>query len=278
MPTPRLMSTEVAIIGGGPAGLLLSQLLNKAGIDTVVLEKTSRDHVLSRIRAGVLESGSVDMLREAGVATRMNRQGIPHDGFYLTDDDLMVRISFKELTGKSVMIYGQTEVTADLYDAQDAHGTPIFHDVADVEIHDITTGQPFVTFQHEGRAHRLDCAYVAGCDGFHGISRKSIPSEKRREFERVYPFGWLGVLSRTRPAHDELIYANSTNGFALASMRDEGLSRYYVQVPMTERVEDWNDDRFWAKLKSCLAIDRGRSDGNRSIHRKIYRTTAVFCQ
>lgn len=270
MSTPRLMSTQVAIIGGGPAGLLLSQLLNKAGIDTVVLEKTSRDHVLSRIRAGVLESGSVDMLREAGVAARMNRQGIPHDGFYLTDDDLMVRISFKELTGKSVMIYGQTEVTADLYDAQDAYGTPILHDVADVEIHDVATDQPFVTFQHEGQAHRLDCAYVAGCDGFHGVSRKSVPSEKRREFEREYPFGWLGVLSRTRPAHEELIYANSTNGFALASLRDEGLSRYYVQVPMTERVEDWSDDRFWSKLKSCLpSTVAGQMETGPSIEKSI---------
>ncbi|OSQ47604.1 4-hydroxybenzoate 3-monooxygenase [Marivita geojedonensis] len=249
------MKTEVAIIGAGPSGLLLSQLLNRAGVATVVLERATRDHVLSRIRAGVLEAGTVDMLREAGVSDRLDREGIPHEGCYLSDDDLMVRINFRELTGTPVMVYGQTEVTSDLYAAQDQIGAKILHGVEDVFIQDADSSAPFVEFTHNGGRQRLDCAYVAGCDGFHGVSRKTIPEHKRQAFERVYPFGWLGVLSRTRPAHEELIYANSSNGFALASMRSETLSRYYVQVPLTDRVEDWSDERFWTTLKSCLPSD-----------------------
>jgi p-hydroxybenzoate 3-monooxygenase len=246
------MKTEVVIIGGGPSGLLLSQLLNRAGVDTVILERTSRKRVLDRIRAGVLESGTVQLLREAGVGDRMDREGIPHEGCYLTDDDLMVRINFHELTGKKVMVYGQTEVTTDLYDAQDAMGTRIIHDVEEVVINDVTTGAPYVEYTHGGARQRIDCQFVAGCDGFHGVSRQTIPADKREEFERVYPFGWLGVLSRTPPANHELIYANSRHGFALASMRNENLSRYYVQAPLTDKVEDWSDDRFWEALKMRL--------------------------
>ena len=249
------MKTQVAIIGGGPSGLLLSQLLNKSGVATVVLERSSRAHVVSRIRAGVLETGTVNMLYEAGVGDRMSREGIPHDGCYLTDDDLMVHINFKELTGKQVMVYGQTEVTADLYNAQDAMGTTILHNVSDVVIQDADSTAPYIEFTQDGKRQRLDCDYIAGCDGFHGVSRQTIPAAKRTEFERVYPFGWLGILSRTPPASHELIYANSSNGFGLVSMRNENLSRYYVQVPLTDRVEDWSDDRFWAKLKSCLPAD-----------------------
>lgn len=246
------MKTEVVIIGGGPSGLLLSQLLNRAGVDTIILERTTRARVLSRIRAGVLEVGTVEMLREAGVADRLEREGIPHDGCYLTDDDLMLHVDFAALTGKRVMVYGQTEVTTDLYQAQDALGTQIIHEVEDVVISDVLTAHPYVEFSADGVRRRVDCAYVAGCDGFHGVSRKTIPEAKRQEFERVYPFGWLGVLSETPPANDELIYANSSNGFALASMRNENLSRYYVQVPLTDTIEEWSDERFWQKLKSCL--------------------------
>ncbi len=249
------MKTQVAIIGGGPSGLLLSQLLNQAGIETLILERAPRDHVLARIRAGVLEGGTVDMLRKAGVGARMDAEGIPHEGCYMTDDDLMVRIDFQKLTGRSVMVYGQTEVTADLYAAQDAMGTTILHAVEDVVIEGADTDAPAVTFSQAGERRRLDCSYVVGCDGFHGVSRKTIPDTIRQEFERVYPFGWLGVLSRTKPAHEELIYANSANGFALASMRSEQLSRYYVQVPMSDRLEDWSDDRFWDRLQSCLPSD-----------------------
>lgn len=249
------MKTQVAIIGGGPSGLLLSQLLNRAGVDTVILERTTRERVLARIRAGVLETGTVQMLQEAGVGDRMAREGIPHDGCYMTDDDLMVRINFAELTGKTVMIYGQTEVTADLYAAQEARGTPIIHGVEDVVISDALTDAPRVEYTKDGIRQRIDCRFVAGCDGFHGVSRKTIPEHVRQEFERVYPFGWLGLLSHTPPANHELIYANSKNGFALASMRSETMSRYYVQVPLSDKVEDWSDDRFWERLKSCLPAE-----------------------
>ena len=249
------MKTQVAIIGAGPSGLLLSQLLNCAGIETVLLERASRDRVLSRIRAGVLEAGTVAMLREAGLGARLEKEGISHEGCYLTDDDLMVRINFKDLTGKDVMVYGQTEVTADLYAAQDALGTQIFHSVEDVVIEGADTAAPYIEFTSDGQRRRLDCAYVAGCDGFHGVSRKSIPEAKRRSFERVYPFGWLGILSQTKPAHHELIYANSRHGFALASMRNETLSRYYVQVPLSDTTDAWSDDRFWDKLSQCLPRD-----------------------
>ncbi|MEM6896211.1 MAG: 4-hydroxybenzoate 3-monooxygenase [Pseudomonadota bacterium] len=249
------MKTDVAIIGGGPSGLLLSQLLNRAGVSTVVLERASRERVLARIRAGVLESGTVEMLHRAGVGDRMEREGTPHEGCYFTDDDLMVRINFEELTGKPVMVYGQSEVTADLYAAQDAIGAEIIHKVEDVVIQNADSDAPYVEFTADGHRHRINCAYVAGCDGFHGVSRRTIPETVRQEFERVYPFGWLGLLSETAPAHHELIYANSSNGFALASMRSDRLSRYYVQVPLSDKVEDWSDDRFWSKLQSCLPSD-----------------------
>lgn len=239
------MKTQVAIIGGGPSGLLLSQLLNKAGIETVILERATRDHVLSRIRAGILEWGAVELLQEAGVGERMGREGIPHDGCVLADEDMQVHIDFKGLTGKRVMVYGQTEVTSDLYGAQDAMGTTVLHGVSDVEILDLDQATSRVEFTHEGTRKSLACFYVAGCDGFHGVSRNTIPEEKRREFERVYPFGWLGILSETPPVHDELIYSNSRHGFALASMRHENLVRYYVQVPLADKAEDWSDQRFW---------------------------------
>lgn len=246
------MKTQVVIIGAGPSGLLLSQLLNRSGVETIVLERSTREHVLSRIRAGILESGTVELLREAGVGERLNREGIPHDGTYLTDGDQMVHIDFKALTGKQVMVYGQTEVTQDLYQAQDAIGATILHEVSDVTIHDLDATEARVEFTKDGKRQSITCAYVAGCDGFHGVSRKTIPADKREEFERVYPFGWLGILAHTAPINDELIYANSSNGFALASMRSETLVRHYIQVPLNDKPEDWSDDRFWSELKRRL--------------------------
>jgi p-hydroxybenzoate 3-monooxygenase len=255
----RLVKTDVAIIGGGPAGLLLSQLLMRAGISTVVLERKSRDYVLSRIRAGVLEWGTVQLLDEAGVGARMHREGLPHHGCYLTLDDRMIHIDFAEACGKQVMVYGQTEITRDLYDAQEALGATVLHEVDDVSLHDLTSDAPHVTFRHMGEEVRLDCTYVAGCDGFHGVSRPSIPAEVRQEFEKVYPFGWLGILSRTPPVHHELIYASHQRGFALASMRNPMLSRYYLQVPLTDRVEDWSDDAFWDELRRRLPAEVART-------------------
>lgn len=249
------MRTQVAIIGGGPSGLLLSQLLNKAGISTFVLERKSRDYVLSRIRAGVLETGAVELIRAAGAGARMDREGQLHDGCYLASNGRMFHVDFKGSCGKQVMVYGQTEVTKDLYDAQDAIGATVIHDAEDVALHDLTGDAPFVTYSLNGQPQRLDCDFVAGCDGFHGISRQSMPAEVRREFEKVYPFGWLGILSRTPPVEHELIYAAHDRGFALASMRNPMLSRYYIQVPLTDRVEDWSDDAFWTELKLRLPAD-----------------------
>lgn len=246
------MRSQVIIIGGGPAGLLLSQLLNRAGIATVVLERQSRDYVLGRIRAGVLEHGTTQLLRQAGVGARMDAEGHPHDGCYLAHDQQMFRVDFTESCGHQVMVYGQTEVTRDLYAAQDAIGATHVHGVEDVALHDLQGDAPYVTFRKDGRQHRIDGDYIAGCDGFHGVSRAAIPEGERREYEKVYPFGWLGVLSRTPPLLDELLYANHPRGFALASMRSERLSRYYIQVPLTDRVEDWSDDAFWTELRARL--------------------------
>lgn len=243
------MRTQVAIIGGGPSGLLLGQLLHRAGIETVILERQSRAHVLSRIRAGVLEQGLVDLMTRAGVGDRLAREGILHHSTVMAYDQDEVEIDFTKHVGRPVVVYGQTEVTRDLYAARDAVGAPVLHDVADVALHDLTSDRPYVTFTHDGAARRLDCEYVAGCDGFHGVSRQSIPADLRREFEKVYPFGWLGVLSETPPAHHALIYANSERGFALCSMRNPMLSRYYIQCSLNDHVDNWSDDAFWAELK-----------------------------
>ena len=247
------MRTQVAIIGAGPAGLLLGQLLHNAGIDNVILERQSGDYVLGRIRAGVLEQGMVDLLRQAGVSQRMDAEGLVHTGFELALDDRRVHIDLKGLTGgKTVMVYGQTEVTRDLMAAREAVGAHTLYSVSNVQPHDMRTDAPYVTFDKEGESVRLDCDYIAGCDGFHGVARQSIPSDVLKIFERVYPFGWLGVLADTPPVHDELVYARHERGFALCSQRSASRSRYYLQVPAEENVEDWSDQRFWAELKTRL--------------------------
>jgi len=247
------MRTQVAIIGAGPAGLLLGQLLHNAGIDNVILERQSGDYVLGRIRAGVLEQGMVDLLRQAGVSQRMDAEGLVHTGFELALDDRRVHIDLKGLTGgKTVMVYGQTEVTRDLMAAREAVGAHTLYSVSNVQPHGMKTDAPYVTFDKEGESVRLDCDYIAGCDGFHGVARQSIPSDVLKIFERVYPFGWLGVLADTPPVHDELVYARHERGFALCSQRSASRSRYYLQVPAEENVEDWTDQRFWAELKTRL--------------------------
>ena len=247
--------TQVAIIGGGPAGLLLARMLDLAGIDCVIIERQTTEYVMSRIRAGVLEQGSVEILRSLGVGQRMDSEGFTHDGTHLAFAGRMIRIDFRALTDKAVTIYGQTEMTKDLYDAHARAGVPILDRAEDVALHDLTTDTPFVTYARDGAGFRLDCDFVAGCDGSHGVSRESIPVELRTDYERVYPFGWLGVLSETPPVADELIYANHERGFALCSMRHAMLSRYYVQCPLTDSVEDWSDDRFWDELVRRLPAD-----------------------
>jgi p-hydroxybenzoate 3-monooxygenase len=250
------MKTQVAIIGAGPSGLLLGQLLHRQGIDNVILERRSGEYVLSRIRAGVLEQGMVDLLREAGVDKRMDEEGMPHDGFELAFDNRRVHVDLKGLTGgKTVMVYGQTEVTRDLMEARESAGATTIYEAENVQPHDLETDNPYITYEKNGETCRLDCDYVAGCDGYHGVSRRSIPEDRIKTFERVYPFGWLGILSDTPPVSDELIYANHERGFALCSMRSKTRSRYYVQVPEGEKVEDWSDERFWDELKARLPDD-----------------------
>jgi p-hydroxybenzoate 3-monooxygenase len=250
------MRTQVAIIGGGPSGLMLSQLLHLKGIDTIVLERQSREYVLSRIRAGVLEHGFAKLMREAQCGERMDREGEIHDGFYISDNGNMRRVDLhKHSGGSSVVVYGQTELTRDLYEARDRMNGVVIHNAEDVQPHDLKSDQPYVTYRQGDEVVRIDCDYVIGADGFHGVSRKSIPRDVLKEYEKVYPFGWLGVLSRTKPVSPELIYAKHERGFALCSLRSQVLSRYYIQVPLTDTVEDWSDDKFWEELKRRLPVD-----------------------
>lgn len=250
------MKTQVAIIGGGPSGLLLGQLLHLKGIDTVILERKTPDYVLSRIRAGVLEQGLVDLLREAKVNERMDKEGLVHEGTAFSFNNELRRVDFKKYAnGQTVMVYGQTEVTQDLMDARQKSGAVTIYEAEDVQLHDFYTDKPRVTFIKDGQKVELECDYIAGCDGFHGVSRQSVPADQIQTFERVYPFGWLGILSRTPPVDHELIYANHERGFALCSQRNANLSRYYVQVSLDDKIEDWSDDRFWEELKSRLPHD-----------------------
>lgn len=273
------MRTQVAIIGGGPSGLLLAQLLHTQGIDSVVMERRSRDHVLSRIRAGVLETGMVNLMHKAGAGDRMAREGFLHDGTCFASGDDMFHIDFARLIGRHVVVYGQTEVTRDLYQARDASGGKVLHDCDGVALHDLDTEAPYVTFTRDGSQHRLDCDFVAGCDGFHGPSRQAIPETVRREYEKVYPFGWLGVLSETTPVHDELIYANSPRGFALCSMRNAKLSRYYIQCRLDDRPENWPDDAFWTELKRRIPKEMAdKLETGPSIEKSIAPLRSFVCE
>ena len=243
---------HLAIVGGGPAGLLLARMLAKSGIECVILERRSRSYVLSRIRAGVLEQGSVNQLREAGVYHRLEREGLIHDGCVMADDKGHFHLDFARLVGKTVTVYGQTEVTRDLYDALDADGVPIVHEAKNVQIHGVDSASPSVTFRVGEEDHSIACDYVAGCDGFHGVSRSRIPANVKKRFRKSFSFGWLGVLSESPPVNEELIYSRSGRGFALASMRNPLLSRYYIQVPLADRVEGWTDGAFWEELRRRL--------------------------
>ena len=246
------MRTKVVIIGGGPSGLLLSRLLSLDGIDNIVLEKQSKSHVIGRIRAGVLESGTTKMLQKAGVSGRLNKEGFVHDGIQLSFKNHGFRIDLKKLTNKHVTVYGQTEVTKDLYKKIEKENSNVINNVDDVLPQDLDQKNPFVTFKKDGVENKIKCDFVAGCDGYHGISRQVIPQNLTKIYEKVYPFGWLGILSETPPVSDELIYANHGNGFALASMRNSNLSRYYIQTPITDKIENWTDKKFWEELKKRL--------------------------
>jgi p-hydroxybenzoate 3-monooxygenase len=242
------MKTQVCIVGAGPAGLLLGHLLRAEGIACVVLERRSPDYVLGRIRAGVLERITVSLMERLGLDARLQAEGLPHDGFNLADGERLIRIDIAELTGKHVVVYGQTELTRDLMDASEERGLEVIYEVADVALHDIESDSPFVTFTKDGAEQRIDCRIIAGCDGFHGPSRQAIPAGIGRGYEREYPFGWLGIMADVTPCNHELIYANHERGFALASMRSRTRSRYYVDVPLSDRIEDWPDERVWDEL------------------------------
>ena len=251
--------TQVAIIGAGPSGLLLGQLLHKAGIDAIVLERQTGDYVLTRIRAGILEQVCIDLLDEAGVGARMHQEGLVHGGFELLYNGRRHRIDMNKLTGgKNVMVYGQTDLTRDLMDARAAAGLTTVYEAQHVAIHDFHTTKPRVTCEKDGQKFDIECDFIAGCDGFHGVCRASAPRSAIKEFEKVYPFGWLGLLSETPPVHEELIYVNSPRGFALCSQRSKTRSRYYLQVPLTDTVEEWTDAAFWQELK--LRLDEEGSE------------------
>ncbi|AAN33830.1 4-hydroxybenzoate 3-monooxygenase [Brucella suis 63/252] len=246
------MRTKVVIIGSGPAGLLLGQLLTRAGIDNVILDRVSENYILGRVRAGVLEEGTVRLMDEAGASDRLHREGLPHDGFSLAFDGRDHRIDLHKLTGKRVTVYGQTELTHDLMSERHRSGAHGIYEADNITPHDFDTASPYVTYEKDGITHRIDCDYIAGCDGYHGVSRKSVLQKAIRIFEKVYPFGWLGVLADIPPVDHELIYANHERGFALCSMRSLTRSRYYIQCALDEKVEDWSDERFYDELRRRL--------------------------
>jgi p-hydroxybenzoate 3-monooxygenase len=254
------MRVQVAIIGAGPSGLLLGQLLHKAGIDAVILEQRSPDYVLGRIRAGIIEQITQDLLDEAGVGVRMHKEGLVHHGIELCFKGARHRIDMTDLTGgKTVRVYGQTEITRDLMDARAAAGLKTVYEAAHVSLHDFDGHRPRVRYEKDGATHEIECDFIAGCDGYHGVSRASVPASAIQTFERVYPFGWLGILSDTPPVSDELIYTHHERGFALCSMRSPTRSRHYVQVSLDEKVEDWSDDRFWDELRRRLDPEAAES-------------------
>jgi p-hydroxybenzoate 3-monooxygenase len=276
--TAPAVSTTVTIIGAGPAGLMLAHILWTEGIDVVVLERQSRDYVLGRIRAGVLERVTCNLLDRIDVGRRKEAEGLRHNGFHILSDVGHCRIDIEKFTGAHVTVYGQTEVTRDLMDAADSRGIRVIYEAEQVTLNDIDSSAPYVTFQQGGESQRINCTLVAGCDGFHGVSRQSIPNYAQSSFERVYPFGWLGILSDVPPCNDELIYAGHDRGFALASMRSAVRSRYYIQVPSETKIQDWSDDRFWSELTTRLGPFGRQVVTGPSIEKSIAPLRSFVCE
>lgn len=276
----KRIQTQVAIIGAGPSGLLLGQLLSKQGISNIIVERVTGEYVLGRIRAGILETGFANLCREAGAGQRMDAEGEEHHGFLISIEGKETRIDLSGLTGgKSVMCYGQVEITRDLMDLRQQGEMPTYYESSNVQIRNPDSGKPGLTFEHGGDQYQVECDFIAGCDGFHGVSRKSIPAEVITEHERVYPFGWLGVLSETPPVDDELIYCKHERGFALCSMRSQTRSRYYLQVPLTDKVENWSDDAFWSELKKRIPPEAAeRLITGPSIEKSIAPLRSFVCE
>lgn len=273
------MRVQVAIIGGGPSGLLLGQLLHKAGIDAVVLERKTREYVLTRIRAGVLERGLVDLLDQAGVGARLKQESLTHNGIVLSSNDDFLELDFDQHIQQPVTVYGQSELTRDLYDARESVGAKTLFNVENVQLNDVTTDTPSIDCVVDGKAVHIDCDYIAGCDGFHGVSRQHIPQDKRTEFIKEYPFGWLGVLSETRPVNSELIYSMSDRGFALCSMRNPQLTRYYIQCDCHDKVDNWSDEAFWNELKQRIPEEYAQKlEIGPSIEKSIAPLRSFVCE
>lgn len=271
--------TQVAIIGAGPSGLLLSLLLHKQGIESVILERVTGEYVLGRIRAGVLEQGFAKLVREADVAHNMDTIGQVHDAVEFSIGDKRTKIELTELTGESVIVYGQVDITRDMMEAREQRGIEAVYEVNNVQPHDVKSDNPYITYEKDGEQFKLECDYIAGCDGFHGVSRQTIPLDVRTEYEKVYPFGWLGLMSDTPPINPELIYAKTERGFALASMRSDTRSRYYIQVPVTEKIEDWSDERFWEEFKKRMPESaRDNLITGPSIEKSIVPTRSFICE
>lgn len=273
------MRTQVGIIGSGPSGLILSQLLHLQGIESIILERKTLDYVLTRIRAGVLEQSCVDLLRDAQAAEQMDKDGEMHDGFEIAYNGKCHHVNLKQLTGTGIMVYGQVEITRDLMSIRKQAGGTTIEEAEVTHIEGIETDKPVIFYTKDGVEHKLECDFVAGCDGFHGASRKQIPADIIKTYEKVYPFGWLGILSETPPVSPELIYTRHEKGFSLCSMRHQNLSRYYIQVPLSDKVEDWPDERFWAELKSRLPKDvANRLITGPSIEKSIAPLRSFVCE